>query len=65
VSLNHRILEDSLLEISNHDFLDYLQRTVSHPDASLDLKLLIENKIGTLTNYQLLDLIEDLCLGPT
>lgn len=63
--LNRRKLEDSLLVISNHDVLDYLQRAVSHLDAILDLKLLMENKIRTLTLYQLLDLTEDLFIGPT
>src|SRR5271154_2280535 len=64
VALDHRILEDSLPNIRNHGFLDYLQTTVSHPDPSQDLKLLMENKMGTLTDFQLLDLIEDLCLEP-
>jgi hypothetical protein len=63
MSLDHRILKDILLEITNHDFLDYLPPPVSHPDASLDLRLLMENKMGRLTSYQLHDLIEDLYLG--
>jgi hypothetical protein len=49
--LDNRILENSPPNRSKHDFLYYLHPAISHPDANLDLKFLIENKMGTLTGY--------------
>jgi hypothetical protein len=50
VSLDLGIAKDSPLEITNHGSLDYLQPIVNYPDASLDLKFLMENKMVTLTS---------------